>query len=524
MLAGGRWSSVRSSWPLVAVLAAVQALRAWLFLAHPAAPDDAGWRGFPLDDAWIHLVYARALAAGEGPAYNPGQWETGFTSPAWALLEAPLFWLAPRAADPVQAVVVGVKALGLACSVAGAVLLVRLAEALGARRVEAWTVGLLASLDPHLGFSSVSGMEVPLAAAAVAGACLALARSSWGALGLCLALAPLSRPEAALASAVVGAAALVQLARGGAPLRAWLAVAVPPVLAAGAWVGLCQVVTGRPLPMTFYVKARFPDRTALDNLEVLGRMVGQSPWWAGGVGLLLLVAGVVLLARRRRHPLALLVAVAWPWLHLAALALTHNLFDAWPYYWRRYAEPATLLAVLPLGVAAGASVMAVAQALSARTFTARAAVGLVGLGCLFVAAAALPGALDRRARLFGNNASNIHTMNVAAGLWIRDHVEAGRWVSSVDAGAVRFFGDHPVLDAIGLNDHRVVGGDLRRIERERGVVAWVVFNESASRLETPRHELAWSSSPERYTICNCSTTELRIYQARAAPLPARRDR
>ena len=50
---------------------------------------------FPLDDSWIHRVYARALAHGEGFAYNPGQQETGATSPLWVIVTAPPHWLAP---------------------------------------------------------------------------------------------------------------------------------------------------------------------------------------------------------------------------------------------------------------------------------------------------------------------------------------------------------------------------------------------------------------------------------------------
>ena len=53
----------------------------WAFL-HDTGP------GFPLDDAWGHMVYARALATGEGFAYNPGQAEAGVSSPLWTTLAA----------------------------------------------------------------------------------------------------------------------------------------------------------------------------------------------------------------------------------------------------------------------------------------------------------------------------------------------------------------------------------------------------------------------------------------------------
>lgn len=50
-------------------------------------------RGFPLDDSWIHLQFARNLAAGEGLAYDGGRLVAGSTAPLWTLLLAPLFLL-----------------------------------------------------------------------------------------------------------------------------------------------------------------------------------------------------------------------------------------------------------------------------------------------------------------------------------------------------------------------------------------------------------------------------------------------
>ena len=49
--------------------------------------------GFPLDDAWIHLAYARSFLEGDGISYNPGDWETGFSSPLWVLFLTSLAWM-----------------------------------------------------------------------------------------------------------------------------------------------------------------------------------------------------------------------------------------------------------------------------------------------------------------------------------------------------------------------------------------------------------------------------------------------
>src|SRR5689334_16996580 len=58
-----------------------------------------------LDDAFIHLDYALSLKRGEGLSYNPFDWETGSSSPLWALVLA--LW--PWGTDPV----LSVKLLGV---------------------------------------------------------------------------------------------------------------------------------------------------------------------------------------------------------------------------------------------------------------------------------------------------------------------------------------------------------------------------------------------------------------------------
>ena len=43
----------------------------------------------PLDDAFIHFVYARAVFESFGLHYNPGEAQAGFSSLLWVLLLAP---------------------------------------------------------------------------------------------------------------------------------------------------------------------------------------------------------------------------------------------------------------------------------------------------------------------------------------------------------------------------------------------------------------------------------------------------
>ena len=49
--------------------------------------------GFPLDDSWIHAVFARNFALHGEWAFQLGHPSAGSTSPLWTFLLVPGFWL-----------------------------------------------------------------------------------------------------------------------------------------------------------------------------------------------------------------------------------------------------------------------------------------------------------------------------------------------------------------------------------------------------------------------------------------------
>src|SRR5947209_19467156 len=70
---------------LLAICAAACALYLGVTVAQ------VGHLAYPLDDAWIHLTFARNLALGHEFAFVPGQASAGSTSPLWAFALAPGF-------------------------------------------------------------------------------------------------------------------------------------------------------------------------------------------------------------------------------------------------------------------------------------------------------------------------------------------------------------------------------------------------------------------------------------------------
>lgn len=71
--------------------------------------DRHGQEGFPLDDAWIHMVYGRAVAQKGYLAYNDGIASTGCTSPLWACLIGIIHLLFHR----LNLIIWGTKILGI---------------------------------------------------------------------------------------------------------------------------------------------------------------------------------------------------------------------------------------------------------------------------------------------------------------------------------------------------------------------------------------------------------------------------
>ncbi|HLL54042.1 MAG TPA: hypothetical protein VK447_10870 [Myxococcaceae bacterium] len=511
--------SRRRAWALFAALHLVTAA---LFLFDRAPGTRAALTGLPVDDAWIHLVYARSFAHGQGFAYNPGQQETGFTSPLWVALLAPAVWLSHAGAPLVP--VVKVLGLGLAWWVS--VLAYELLRRLFDDARPALLAGGLVALDPWLSFAKLSGMEVHLAAATVLWALLELARGRLGWAAVAVASCGLARPENALFVApALGWLARERLRRGDG-FRGLLAAVGPTALAGGAWMAYCLAVSGRPLPNTFY--AKHPGKGPglwLENLTKLGAMLGDLPWFAFGSGALFFVLGAVLLLRRRADSPGAqrwlrVFIVAYPPVFILGLAWAHKMGDQYAFYWSRYLHPVVPLLLLPLSVGLVFSLSGAARALRGGVKPLGQAAGWVLLGLFAVVPlVAVPRALKAKADRFAWNCQNIEEMQVALGRWLAERTAPGEWIAANDAGALRFVSDRPTFDLTGLNFHQALRGDRRAILERLAPRYYVLFPAwYPSLLNRPGARVVHSARAAHYTICDCEQDELVVLQL---PPPAR---
>jgi hypothetical protein len=350
--------------PRISVL--VGLVFACLFAFSGSGVDD-----FCLDDAWIHLAYAKSLRLGDGLSYNPGDWETGFSSPLWVLLLAA--W--PTGPEPV----VSVKLLGALLHAATAGLASGIALDLASARASverplpvlsiSLLAGCLCATAPTLLQGASSGMEVPLAACLVLACLRASLREQWLLAAVLGCAATLARPE--LLACLLGFVLIAGLGRtlsadARPRLSSALLITCPllgGVAGLGSWMAYCKLVSGWPWPNTAYVKVGAGSPS--DGLEYLAAQVlPWQPWYAGVGGLALIVAALwtelsgrgVLEPRAavpsqqpRRWQLSALMS-AWL-VGMLATALSRPLDPAIVFYQARYF--AVFAAIPPIVIALG---------------------------------------------------------------------------------------------------------------------------------------------------------------------------
>jgi hypothetical protein len=421
----------------------------------------AGVAGFPLDDSWIHLQFARNLAEGAGFAYNPGVPVAGSTAPLWTLLLGGVFAVA--GSHPLLA-----KAVGAVAALGAALLAGTLARRWTGDRGAALLAALLTAFSGPMLWGALSGMEVTLAAVLVTGGLLAHATGRDPAAAALLALAVLARPESALLLPLVWAAGPITWRRSAL-------FAGAAVLLLGPWVAFNLATAGTPLPATASAKVEGGlVGLAAGRREALGQALLARPWsfvrewvgWLGGVNAVLpflALAGVALLWRRGGRRLALpAVALVLHPLGMALLA---------PYRGPAFQEGRYSIQLVPLAFAVAVVPVAALAALTTREPDGR---GVARLGRLLAAGLALAAvvAVWPAATRYGWAVQNIEAMQVRLGRWVAVNTPVDARLALNDVGAIGYLSRREVIDVMGLVTPAIIpyrrdgeAGVLRFLER-----------------------------------------------------------
>jgi hypothetical protein len=432
--------------PAVALSAVVGAF------AVRAIREAAGAAAAPLDDAFIHLTFARGLAEGRFFSYVRGEgYSSGATSFVWPLLLAPFHLLGLRGQSLVWAAWLwgGLAHAGTTLEV------YRLARRLAGRGAALGSAAISA-LFPAFAWFAWSGMEtmalswILLRTARVAAAYVEPERGAEppppGAVIAAALLAPLIRPEGALAS-LIGAFAL--LAR---PPRRRLLVLAP--LVGPFLVPLLNLAfTGHAAASTTQVKwalgnpAYTPAQVLglfLDNVRTLVLDVANGGSWTwiflpeNTVFALALALVALFIAGARR---------ALPW-HavfvgmVAAGALIPCTYLSFLWNRLRYVWPFAGAWMVMLGCLAR-------ELGDLARYRFRRAVHLAPV-LAGAAAAAVGMRLPTAVKDLANSARAIQKQQVELGHWARGALPASARVGVNDTGAIAYFGARPTFDICGL--------------------------------------------------------------------------
>jgi hypothetical protein len=436
----------------------------------------AGGEGFPLDDGWIHQVYARNLAERGEWAFVPGMPSAGSTAPLWTVMLALGYW----AGVPYTLWTWG---LGALCLAAMGMLGAHAAERLfpGCPHVGLLT-GVTIALEWHLVWAAASGMETALFGALSLGVVLlalrsltpspplpqrgegeqrrgtarcastaddhmaARARVLCGlAMGLVGGALTLTRPEGVGLVGLAGLLALMGRRRRALPwaggvAAGWLIGATP-----GALLNLS--VSGSALPNTF--SAKQAEYVELLTAPYPQRLLDVITPLTAGVGLALLpglvwaVVDRVRRLRAERGAAMALLPVGWAlallMLYAARLPVT--------YQHGRYVIPA-LPHVIVYSVG---GTMALLRAGRGRRWSrvlsrALALVAVVVLVVFWIVGA----------RTYATDVAIIQTEMVAAARCLAERIPPEELLAVHDIGAVGYFAPRPILDLAGLVNAEVI--------------------------------------------------------------------
>jgi hypothetical protein len=393
--------------------------------------------GFPLDDSWIHLTYARNLAERGQWAFQPGHLSAGSTSPLWTFLLAIGFWLhlGPYA---------WTYLLGEVCLLALAILAESTARRLvpGYRPRLPW-IGLFFVAEWHLQWAALSGMETLLQALIMTGviAMLMLGSRRYLLLGLLTGLSMWVRPDGltllgpVLVTILLTEKGVADRLSATATYLLGFAALLVPYLAFNLWL------SGALMPNTFYAKqaeyAAWQAEPLFYRISVLlvQLLTGPSVILLPGV-----IASVVLAIRRRVW--ATLAAMAWcgGYLLLYILRLP-------AYQHGRYLMPAMPLFFL-FGLLAYAEFQK--STLLGRRHWAVQTAGQFGLLLLTL------GFVVLGARSYGEDVGLIESEMVVTAKWVATNLPEHAVIAAHDIGALGYFDHHTLIDLAGLVSPEVI--------------------------------------------------------------------
>lgn len=406
------------------ILAAASLLSLGIYLAASALTLRIG---FPLDDSWIHLTYARNLALRGEWAFLPGVPSAGSTAPLWSVLLAIGFLL--RLAPYIWTYFLG----GFFLFALAAFAEISARRLLTSYRPRLPLIGLFFAFEWHLVWSAGSGMETLLHASLVTIFLILLAEPTPRplTLGLLAALTVWVRPDGLT---LLGPAVLT-LALRPKPASSLTRFFIGFGFLFGMYLLFNLMLSGNPFPNTFYAKqAEYAAWQSMPLLEKLGKTILQ---FLTGPALVLFPGVIIWLVRSvRERDWGTLAGMIWlaGFVSIYALRLP-------PYQHGRYLMPAMPIFFL-WGLLGLARIFQKAAS--------RPTVGLMRVAWAAVVALVTVGFIGLGARSYALDVAYIETEMVETAKWVDANLPPDALIAAHDIGALGYFDHHQLIDLAGL--------------------------------------------------------------------------
>lgn len=407
----------------------------------------------PLDDAYIHLQYAKQNGLGHFFQYNTGDpISAGASSLLYSLLMGAAYALGAKG----SLFLPFAMGFGALCFAWTAVAIYLIGKRLMSRTVGTWA-GVLVAANGALVWGATSGMEVGLVAALVASSVLAflheLRSARFVLTPIVAALLAISRPEGLIFAVCLCAAMVWTILRGGRGRwrgrLGYAALALLPIAAGVGQLLFYRITTGTTSANGMQAKSLLHDPIVYpleildqtlthfrDFVFVLGGLNNQDFVFPGALLLALLGTWYLLRDRRELRPLGIALIAG---LLLVLLAIS-TLKNAHAHH-LRYIQPFLPL-ILILAVVGVAAIASLFTTRSSRRFVLH---GLLAVAVFFTAIE-LPAWGIR----YGQQAAGIRDQPVSISNWMQGHLPPGSSVAVNDVGAAAYFTDHYIVDLIGL--------------------------------------------------------------------------
>ena len=385
--------------------------------------------GFPLDDAWIHLTYARNFALHGEWAFRLGEGSAGSTSPLWtALLSigflirlAPYVWT--FLLGWVMLSVMAIQAENIARSV------------LTSYRTRIPWVGLFIALAWHLTWSATSGMETLLHGLIILVVLGMLMEDSrrYLTLGLLTGLSIWVRPDGLTLLGPILMTAFFQnetyKSRGSALLKIFIGFGILFFF----YLLFNLALSGSPMPNTFYAKqaeyaAYLHSMTLVERLTDYVLPLIASPFLVLLPGLFLWIYKII-----REKNWGALAGLIW------ALGYIGIYFMRLPAYQHgRYIIPAFPILYLW-------GMLGMMEFVTSPKANQRVAFLWQGLVIIMVLSFQWAGAKQN-----AQDVVFVETQMVNTAQWVNDNFPPDAVLGAHDIGAIGYFTQNPILDLAGL--------------------------------------------------------------------------